>query len=244
LALALLIALSISVAEAQAPATKTLWVAHYRADCVGVGPQKCLLVKEEQYSPWELFYGRIEGFDYVEGYAYELRVVEEKIENPPADSSSIRVRLVEVIGRYDSMEAPDEPVPMPKPPVVAAVAVDPSPPAAPKPATPVAKASPAAVPKTSEPAIRGILRSGLGPETRSFQPCGAREEIWVVDRTDGELWRLYRKLTGGATRPMYVEVQGSLESTPKEGFAANYSRQIVVIEIEQAVSGSRGCDDE
>jgi hypothetical protein len=233
--LAVLIALSASSAGAQAPATKTLWVAHYRVDCVGVGPQKCMLVKEEQYSPWQTFYGQIEGFDYVEGYAYELRVVEEKIDNPPADGSSIRVKVVEVISRYESFEPPAEPAPMPSPPEEA------------KPAAPVVETAPVAVAKTSEPAkstIRGIVRSGLGPETRSFQPCGAREETWVVDRTDGELSRLYRKLTGGATRPMYVEVQGSLEPAPKEGFAANYSRQLVVEKIEQAVSGSKGCDED
>ncbi|MGB5882171.1 MAG: DUF4377 domain-containing protein, partial [Thermoanaerobaculia bacterium] len=126
--LAVLVVLSVSSAGAQTPATKTLWVAHYRVDCVGVGPQKCLLVKEEQYSPWQFFYGQIEGFDYVEGYAYELRVVEEKIDNPPADSSSIRVKLVEVINRYDSMDAPAEPVPMQGPPRVVEPAADPSPP--------------------------------------------------------------------------------------------------------------------
>lgn len=236
--LATLMALSVSSAVAQDPAIKTLWVAHYRVDCVGVEPQKCLLVKEEQYSPWQNFYGRIEGFDYVEGYAYELRVVEERIDNPPADSSTIRVKLVEVINRYDSMDAPAEPAPMPSPPPVVEPTEDP------QPARPAAKPSPAALPKTTEPNIRGILRSGLGPETRSFQPCGAREETWVVDQTDGELWRLYRELTGGATRPLYVEVQGSLEPAPKEGFASNYSRQVVVKRIEQATSGTKGCDDE
>lgn len=229
---AMLMALSVLPAGAEDPETKTLWVAHYRADCVGVGPQKCLLVKEEQYSPWQTFYGRIEGFDYVEGYAYELRVVEEEIDNPPADGSSIRVKLVEVVNRYDSMDAPDEPAP------------GPSLSEAPKPAAAAGKPASLQDPKRTEPTIRGIVRSGLGPETRSFQPCGAREETWVVDRTDGELWRLYRQLTGGAaTRPMYVEVRGSLEPAPKEGFAANYSQQLVVEKIEQAVSGTEGCDE-
>jgi len=202
------------------------------------------LVKEEQYSPWQLFHGQIEGFDYVEGYGYELRVIEESTDNPPADSSAIRVKLVEVINRYESFEPPAEPVPMPSPPAAAEPALVPTPAAISQPAAPVAKPSPAPVSKTAEPTIRGILRSGLGPETRSFQPCGAREETWVVDRTGGELWRLYRKQTGGATRPMYVEVQGSLEPAPKEGFAANYSQQLVVKEIEQAVSGSNGCDED
>lgn len=109
---------------------------------------------------------------------------------------------------------------------------------------PVVDPTPAAISQPADSPIRGILRSGLGPETRSFQPCGAREETWVVDRTDGELWRLYRKLTGGATRPMYIEVQGSLEPAPKEGFAANYSRQLVVRKIEQTASGSEGCDED
>ena len=132
--------------------------------------------------------------------------------------------------RFDSMNAPTEPAPMPTTPTVAERTVDTIP-------------APVAVPKTTEPAIRGIVRSGLGPETRSFQPCGAEEEPWIVDRTDGELWRLYRQLTGGATRPMYVEVRGSLEQAPREGFAANYSRQLVVEKVELALSGSKGCDE-
>jgi hypothetical protein len=216
LATAVLVALSVSLAGAQAPATKTLWVAHYLAECVGVGPQKCLLVKEEQYSPWQLFYGQIEGFDYVEGYGYELRVVEEKVDNPPADNSAIRVKLVEVIGRYDSMDAP---------------------------AAPVAKSSPAAVPKTADPTIRGLLRSGLGPETRAFRPCGAGEETWVVDKTDGALWQRYRDLAGGPNKPLYVEVHGNLEPAPNEGFGAHYAQQLVVTQVVKASPGTTGCGD-
>ncbi len=205
-----------SPAGAQAHATKTLWVAHYRADCGGVGPQKCLLVKEEQYSPWQLFYGQIEGFDYVEGYGYELRVVEEKIDNPPADGTSIRVELIEVINRYDSMDVPAEPV---------------------------AKPSPAPVPQTVEPPIRGLLRSGLGPETRAFRPCGAGEETWVVDNTDGALWQRYRDLAGGPNQPLYVEVHGSLEPAPSEGFGAHYAQQLVVTQVVKASPGTAGCGD-
>ena len=238
------IALAGSSSRAEGPATKTLWVAHYRVDCVGVGPQKCMLVKEEQYSPWRTFYGQIEGFDYVEGYAYELRVVEDRIDDPPADGSSIRVKLVRVINRYDSMDAPAETVPMPTAPAVDEPVEEASPAEAVQPAAPIAKPQAAVVPEATEPTIHGIVRAGLGPETRSFQPCGAREETWVVDQTDGELWRLYRQLTGGATRPMYVEILGSLEPAPKKGFAANYGRQVVVRKIEHAESGSKGCDDE
>jgi hypothetical protein len=243
LLLAVLVALSVSVAGAQAAATKTLWVAHYRADCVGVGPQRCLLVKEEQYSPWQLFYGQIEGFDYVEGYGYELRVVEEKIDDSPADGSAIRVRLVEVIGRYDSMDAPAEPVAMPSPPAVAVPTADPSPPAVPQPAAPVAKPSPAAVPQRVEPTIRGLLRSGLGPETRAFRPCGAGEETWVVDKTDGALWQRYRDLAGGPNKPLYVEVHGNLEPAPNEGFGAHYAQQLVVTQVVKTSLGAAGCGD-
>lgn len=206
LTVAVLVALAATPVGAQAPETKTLWVGHYRVDCVGVGQQKCLLVREYEFDDWQLYYGRIEGFDFVEGYAYQLLVVEERIDNPPADGSSIRYKLIEVVDRLETMDPPPESAPKPGASAEVESAVAPRPPAPVTAPAPVEKASPKPVARAGEPAIRGIIRSGLGPETRSFQPCGASEESWVVDETNGELWSLYRKLTGGATRPMYVEI--------------------------------------
>jgi hypothetical protein len=150
-------------------------------------------------------------------------VVEEKVDNPPADSSAIRVKLVEVINRYESMDAPAEPAPMPSP-------------------RPAAKLSPSADPRSVQPPIRGVLSAGLGPETRAFRPCGAREEIWVSDSTGGDLWMRYRELAGGPNKPVFVEVHGSLEPAPDEGFGAHYAQQLTVTQVVESSPGTTGCD--
>ena len=78
---------------------KTLFVGSELVDCVGVAPQKCMQVKESQDGEWTLFYDQIVGFEYEPGFEYELLVTEAEIENPPADSSSIEVTLVEVVSK-------------------------------------------------------------------------------------------------------------------------------------------------
>ena len=75
---------------------KTVFVGPELVDCVGVAPQKCMLVKENPEYEYTLFYDQIEGFEYEEGYEYELVVQEEHVENPPADASSTRWVLVSV----------------------------------------------------------------------------------------------------------------------------------------------------
>ena len=83
---------------------KTIYVGPSQVDCVGVAPQKCLLFKEKPGDDWSMYYDQIQGFDYEPGYEYELRIVEEEIENPPADASSIRWTLVEVVSKTRSLE--------------------------------------------------------------------------------------------------------------------------------------------
>ncbi len=78
-------------------ATKTLFVGPELVDCVGVGPQKCMQVRQSEDAEWTLFYDQIVGFEYEPGYEYELRVSETKIDNPPADASSLELTLVEVV---------------------------------------------------------------------------------------------------------------------------------------------------
>jgi heat shock protein HslJ len=86
------------------PREKTVYVGPVKVDCVGVAPQTCMLVKESPNDKWGLYYDQIEGFDYEPGYEYELRIVEEKVDNPPADASSIRWVLVEVVSKTRSLE--------------------------------------------------------------------------------------------------------------------------------------------
>jgi len=74
-------------------------VASEYGDCVGVAPQKCLLVKKQNQTDWEFFYSSIQGFNYQEGNEYVIDVSEEKIQNVPADASSIMYKLVKEVSR-------------------------------------------------------------------------------------------------------------------------------------------------
>ena len=78
---------------------KTIYVGPQLVDCEGVAPQQCLLVKEDPQAEYTLYYDQIEGFDYGEGYEYELRIKEEAVENPPADASTIKWTLVEEVSK-------------------------------------------------------------------------------------------------------------------------------------------------
>ena len=62
-------------------------------DCVGVAPMKCLQVRDGPNDPWRVHYGGIAGFEHQPGIAYRLRVLEERVPNPPADASSLRWTL-------------------------------------------------------------------------------------------------------------------------------------------------------
>ena len=77
--------------------TKILYVDSKLVDCVGVGPQQCMLIKENQDTEWEMFYDNIHGFDYQEGIQYKLHVTISQIENPPADGSSLKYELIEIL---------------------------------------------------------------------------------------------------------------------------------------------------
>jgi heat shock protein HslJ len=85
---------------------KTIYVGSELVDCEGEGPQQCMLVKENPTDEYSLFYDQIEGFVYDEGFEYELKVIEEPVENPPAGGSSIRWILVEVVGKSDVSATP------------------------------------------------------------------------------------------------------------------------------------------
>ncbi|UVA81232.1 META and DUF4377 domain-containing protein [Pandoraea commovens] len=70
------------------------------ADCVGVAPRKCLRVRaadDSGKSQWELWYAHIDGFEWKPGVEYRVKIHGEPVANPPADASSMRWTLVEVI---------------------------------------------------------------------------------------------------------------------------------------------------
>ncbi len=79
--------------------TKRLFINSSLVDCVGVGPQKCMQIKENESATWGSFYGTIENFTFEEGYVYEINVKIIDVENPPADSSSKKYTLLEILSK-------------------------------------------------------------------------------------------------------------------------------------------------
>lgn len=81
---------------------KTLYIGPERVECdAGAGTMMCMQVKENPDDEYTLFYNQIEGFEYEEGYEYELIVSEEKVENPPADASALKYTLVEEVSKTE-----------------------------------------------------------------------------------------------------------------------------------------------
>ena len=93
--------------QSDAGETITIWVGAETADCVGVAPQTCLLVKFEEDADWQFFYDNIVGFEHVPGFEYELLVMKHEVVNPPADASSLRYELVEVVSETAVSSQPD-----------------------------------------------------------------------------------------------------------------------------------------
>lgn len=86
-------------ANTSAENEKTFIVNSQTVDCTGVAPMKCLKIKEKENDNWSNFYSNIEGFTYEPGFEYVLKVKTEKIENPPADGSSIKYTLIKQISK-------------------------------------------------------------------------------------------------------------------------------------------------
>lgn len=79
-----------------------IYINSYMTDCVGIGPMQCYLVQEGSLigsDDWNLFYDKIHGFDYDEGFVYHLKVRIEKVANPPMDASSRKYVLLQIISK-------------------------------------------------------------------------------------------------------------------------------------------------
>ena len=91
----------------------TFYVHPKLVDCVGVGPQKCMQVKQNPDSSWDWLYQGIEGFDFQEGIEYKIRVIVEEVQNPPADGSSLRYILHEILEPVSETNSKRIPVSVP-----------------------------------------------------------------------------------------------------------------------------------
>lgn len=100
----LILIMLLSLSARSCEETKHIYVADHLVDCVGVAPQKCMLVKENPTDNWSNFYDKIYGFTYEEGYLYKIEVKIEKIENPPQDASNLKYTLIDVLSKEKTME--------------------------------------------------------------------------------------------------------------------------------------------
>jgi heat shock protein HslJ len=107
LLLAMMSCKSTNIAENNSMEEKNFWVNSSKFPCMGVGPMSCLQVQENdsiEEGKWEFFYSEIEGFEYQPGNIYRLRVKVKKVQEPiPADASSLRYELLEVMEKYQDM---------------------------------------------------------------------------------------------------------------------------------------------
>ncbi len=92
-----------------APLVQTLFVREQRVPCQGEAPMQCLQVRNSEAEGWRNFYASIEGFNYEDAHAYELRVEVTRLPNPPMDSSSLRYRLLEVVTKRKRESSPQAP---------------------------------------------------------------------------------------------------------------------------------------
>lgn len=61
-------------------------------------PMEHMLVKEQSDAEWQpLLMGSIEGFEYEQGHAYELKVRKTTLANPPQNGTNCTYRLLEII---------------------------------------------------------------------------------------------------------------------------------------------------
>ena len=76
-----------------------------QVDCVGIAPQKCLVVDGT------LFYGAIDSFNYSEGYTWRLKVERydawPDLDEPPQDAERYGYRIIDVVSRtWDDARGP------------------------------------------------------------------------------------------------------------------------------------------
>jgi hypothetical protein len=80
------------VAPGKRSVTRTVWIGPHTVPCDADNSGRCYRVRESENGPWRNWHGRIQGFDYVEGNAYELVVKayrsDVKLEDQSSDPAS------------------------------------------------------------------------------------------------------------------------------------------------------------
>lgn len=78
----------------------TMRINHHQQTAFGEARTLVYLIQEDAdigTENWTYFYSNITGFEYEPGFVHELKVLKTKVDNPPADGSSISYVLDEII---------------------------------------------------------------------------------------------------------------------------------------------------
>ncbi|WP_413532589.1 DUF4377 domain-containing protein [Empedobacter brevis] len=79
---------------------EVLTIAPETRECsAGAAKMQCMLIKNDDSSDWQLFYNHIDGFNHEPGYEYKIVVSKSKIENAPADASTLKYKLIKVVSK-------------------------------------------------------------------------------------------------------------------------------------------------
>ena len=81
---------------------ETLIIGPYTETCQGFIEQQCYLEFNEESQEWELFYENIQGFDFVPGYIYRLKVRLEDRGTEIQDVGRYAYHLVEVLSKEEA----------------------------------------------------------------------------------------------------------------------------------------------
>lgn len=81
-------------------------------------------------------------------------------------------------------------------------------------------------------------------EVRAFRPCGSKVDLWVIDKTEGDLWSVYKALAGSHGQRLYMEVRGAMGPPPDTGFGADYPAKLEVFQLRRAAVETQGCAED
>ncbi len=100
----ILVIILASCAVNKADSNQIIWVNSSKVPCTGVAPMQCMQIQNgNELNPenWTLFYDEIEGFNFVPGNIYKLKVSITSLDPNlvPADASSKKYKLIEVISK-------------------------------------------------------------------------------------------------------------------------------------------------
>ena len=100
-----------------------------------------------------------------------------------------------------------------------------------------------AKPRDAVRVVRGLLIASRGGF--SFHPCDDRSEVWLIDRTGGDLAAAYQSLGSGPGSRMFVEMTAGVVAAPDSGAGSHYATALFVTELRRArpIGEGAGCDE-